>query len=149
MKINAAIRSARTQDIAACAAIVNSWIDETDWMPRFHSVEDVVQHYRNVVYRNCKIFVVASNSAVMGFAAFDKNSTIAALYVDGRYRGQGIGHLLMDKAKGEFKEFVQLWTFQKNVEAQRFYKREGFEIIHQTDGDNDEQLPDYLMEWRG
>ena len=46
MKINAAIRSARTQDIAACAAIVNSWIDETDWMPRCHSVEDVAQHYK-------------------------------------------------------------------------------------------------------
>ena len=149
MKINAAIRSARTQDIAACAAIVNSWIDETDWMPRCHSVEDVAQHYRNVVYRDCKIFVVASNSAVMGFAAFDNNNTIAGLYVDGRYRGQGIGHLLIEKAKGEFQEFVQLWTFQKNVEAQRFYKREGFEIIHQTDGDNEEELPDYLMEWRG
>ena len=148
MKINAAIRSARTQDIAACAAIVNSWIDGTDWMPRIHSAEDVARYYKNVVYRDRKILVVASKDSVMGFAALDKNSMITALYVDGRYRGQGIGHLLIEKAKSEFRDFAQLWTFQKNVDAQNFYERQGFKVIHQTDGDNDEELPDYLMEWR-
>ncbi len=148
MKINTAIRPARTQDIASCAAIVNSWIDETPWMSRIHSMEEVARHYKNVVYRDSKIFVVASKDSVMGFVALSADHTITALYVDGRYRGQGIGHLLIEKAKSEHHEFAQLWTFQKNIAAQKFYEREGFAIIHQTDGDNDECLPDYLMEWR-
>ena len=149
MTINAAVRPVRTQDVAACAVIVNAWIDETDWMPRIHTAEDVVRHYKNVVYRDCKILVVASSDRVMGFMALGADRTITGLYVDGRYRNQGIGHLLVEKAKSEFHDLIQLWTFQKNSSAQRFYKREGFEIIHQTDGDNDEALPDYLLEWRG
>ena len=149
MKTSAAVRPVRTQDLAACAAIVNAWIDETDWMPRIHAAEDVVRHYKTVVYRDRKILVVASTDNVMGFMALGADHTITALYVDGQYRNQGIGHLLVEKAKSEFSDFVQLWTFQKNATAQQFYKREGFEIIHQTDGDNDEGLPDYLLEWRG
>ena len=149
MKINAAVRPVRTQDIAACAKIVNAWIDETDWMPRIHTPEDVLKHYKTVVYHNAKILVVASSDSVMGFIALGRDHSATALYVDERYRNQGIGHLLVEKAKSEFPDFIQLWTFQQNISAQRFYIREGFQIIHKTDGDNDEALPDYLLEWRG
>ena len=149
MKIDAAIRLARSQDIAACAAIVNHWIDETDWMPRVHSAEDVARYYKDVVYRDRKIFVVAAKERVIGFMALDADHTISAMQVLDGFRGQGVGHLLMESAKREFPSHLQLWTFQKNVGAQRFYAREGFEIINKTDGDNEEGLADHLMEWRG
>ena len=149
MKIDVNIRPARTQDLAACAGILNSWIDETDWMPRIHSAEDVVRYYRDVVYRDRKVLVVAAEERVVGMMALATDQTVMALYVKQGFRDQGVGHLLVEAAKREYPNHVQLWTFQKNIRARRFYEREGFVEINRTDGDNEENLPDVLMEWRG
>lgn len=149
MKIDVKIRPARTQDLAACAGILNSWIDETEWMPRIHSAEDVVRHYRDVVYRDRKVLVVAADERVVGMMALDKSQSVTALYVKAGFRDQGVGHLLMETAKREYPNHLQLWTFQKNANAIKFYEREGFVEINRTDGDNEENLPDVMMEWRG
>jgi len=38
---------------------------------------------------------------------------------------------------------LQLWTFQANREARRFYERHGFTAVEETDGTtNEERLPD-------
>ena len=148
MKIDSAIRLARSQDIPACAAIVNHWIDETDWLPRVHTPEEVARHYKDVIYRNCKILVVAAKERVIGFVALDPDHTIVSLHVLGNFRSQGVGHLLLENARIEFPNHMQLWTFQNNVRAQAFYQREGFAVVNQTDGDNEEGLADLLMEWR-
>ena len=43
---------------------------------------------------------------------------------------------------------VQLWTFQSNAGARRFYERHGFVAVQTTDGDNEEQAPDIRYLWR-
>ena len=149
MKIDVKMRLARTQDLEACAGILNSWIDETDWMPRIHPAADVVRHYRDIVYRDRKLFVVAAEERVVGMMALAKDQTVTALYVKNGFRNQGVGHLLIAAAKREYPDHLQLWTFQKNIQARRFCQREGFVEINRTDGDNEENLPDVLMEWRG
>jgi GNAT superfamily N-acetyltransferase len=149
MKIDAQLRPARTQDMEACAAILNDWIDETDWMPRVHSRADVVNHYKTVVARDRKSFVVVSGNATLGFMTFTDDHLISALYVASEYRRQGVGQLMLTRAKREFDDRLELWTFQANVPAQKFYAREGFVEINRTDGDNDEGLPDIMLEWRG
>ena len=42
----------------------------------------------------------------------------------------------------------QLWTFQSNHGARRFYERHGFVAVQHTDGDNEEGAPDVRYEWR-
>ncbi len=148
MKIDAQLRPARTQDMAACAAIFNDWIDDTDWMPRVHSHADVEQHYKNTVASERRVLVVIAGNEVVGMMAVSPEPMITALYVKRSYRGQGVGKLLLDWAKREAGEHLTLWTFQKNVGAQAFYAREGFVEINRTDGDNEEGLPDILLEWR-
>ena len=149
MKIDVKLRRARTQDLAACANMLNAWIDATDWMPRIHSAAAVVSHYRQVVYRDRKIFVVSAENHVVGMMALAQDQTITALYVQDGFRSQGVGHLLIAAAKREHSDYLQLWTFQKNIHAIKFYHREGFIEINRTEGDNEENLPDILMEWRG
>ena len=40
-------------------------------------------------------------------------------------------------------------SFQKNIAARRFYERNGFVVIEETDGaGNEEREPDVLYEWR-
>jgi GNAT superfamily N-acetyltransferase len=148
MKTNAQLRAGRTQDMAACAGILNEWIDETDWMPRVHSHEDVVHYYQTVVAQERRVSVVVTGAQIIGMMALGDHHLVTALYVKRAYRGQGVGQLLLNSAKRDFETDVKLWTFQKNVAAQQFYNREGFSEINRTDGDNEEGLPDILLEWR-
>ncbi len=147
MKINAELRNARTQDMAACAAILNDWIDETEWMPRVHSHADVVQHYKNVVAAERNVVVVVAANEIVGMMAVAPDDFITALYVKRSYRRQGVGRFLLERAKRDAGASLRLWTFQKNTSALAFYAHEGFVEVNHTDGDNEENLPDTMLEW--
>jgi hypothetical protein len=42
-----------------------------------------------------------------------------------------------------------LWTFQRNALARRFYEKEGFVAVRETDGSgNEEREPDVLYLWK-
>jgi ribosomal protein S18 acetylase RimI-like enzyme len=144
----ATIRTARSQDITACAAILNAWIDETDWMPRLHTPEAVVKHYQTEVFQQRQLFVAEVEGAVAGMMALSRDGFVTALYVDSPFRCRGIGTLLVARAKDELGTPVGLWTFQANAVALEFYRQRGFFEVNRTDGDNEEGLPDILLEWR-
>ncbi|MEL6801114.1 MAG: GNAT family N-acetyltransferase [Pseudomonadota bacterium] len=138
------IREGRPEDAAACAAILNRWIDATPWMPRIHPTEDVERHYREDVFPRRTVWV--AGTPVVGFLAFDPESAvITALYV--ATPGAGIGKTLIDHAKAK-ASVLTLWTFVANTGARSFYRREGFVHAERTEGDNEERLPDIRMEWR-
>ncbi len=69
------------------------------------------------------------------------------LYVDPHVVGQGIGSRLLDVAKELRPDGLELWTFQANDGARRFYERHGFEAVAMTDGDNEEGAPDVRYRW--
>lgn len=72
------------------------------------------------------------------------------LYVRPDVIGQGLGTLLLDKAKETMPSGLQLWTFQSNVRAQNFYEQRGFVAVEWTDGSsNEEREPDVRYVWRG
>ncbi len=143
-----AIRPAVPGDAAACAAILNAWIDATDWMPRCHAPEDVERHCREFVLVEREVAVAERVGQVVGYSAVDvARSYVTALYVDAKARGSGIGKSLMDLAKANAPGVLNLWTFVANTHAQRFYQREGFQEAGRSDGDNEEGLPDILYRW--
>jgi ribosomal protein S18 acetylase RimI-like enzyme len=60
---------------------------------------------------------------------------------------RGYGRALLDKAKQHHPE-LQLWTFQKNLNAIGFYRANGFRLVRETDGSgNEEREPDALYAW--
>jgi ribosomal protein S18 acetylase RimI-like enzyme len=70
------------------------------------------------------------------------------IYVDPAAQDGGIGQALLDHAKRLRPERIELWVFQKNAGARRFYERHGFRLVRLTDGaDNMEKEPDALYEW--
>ncbi|MFQ6554019.1 N-acetyltransferase family protein [Aestuariibius insulae] len=141
------IRPGRLSDAAACAAILNEWIDQTKWMPRVHSHRDVEHHYRSAVLAARSVFVSEQDGTVTGFIARDGSDMITALYLAPDARGQGAGTRLLNAAK-EGRKQLNLWTFVINRDARRFYMREGFAEMRRTIGENEEGLPDILYEWR-
>ena len=112
-------------------------------MPRVHPADDVVRHYREFVFKSREVFV--SGRPAQGYIALDRDEdVITSLFVFDR--GQGRGKALLDHAKA-LSQRLSLWTFVANRGAQRFYEREGFEIVGRSNGDNEENLPDLKYEW--
>jgi ribosomal protein S18 acetylase RimI-like enzyme len=148
MSITVSMRSARSQDMAVCAGIFNDWIDQTEWMPRVHTRDDVVKHYEADEKMKRNTIVAVDGARVRGFMTISRDGFLTALYVEEASRNQGIGGLLLARAKRELSPEVNLYTFEANEKAQAFYKRHGFVEINRTTGDNEENLPDILMEWR-
>lgn len=71
------------------------------------------------------------------------------LYVDPDHTGSGVGSKLLEAAKSARNGGLQLWTFESNSRAQRFYERHGFVAIERTDGSgNEERAPDIRYVWR-
>ncbi|MGB0799548.1 MAG: GNAT family N-acetyltransferase [Planktomarina sp.] len=66
------------------------------------------------------------------------------LYVDPAHWGQGIGSALFDHATAECGP-LRLWAFRDNTAARDFYSKRGLTVIDETDGQNDEDMPDVCM----
>ena len=73
---------------------------------------------------------------------------IAQLYVDPNHTRRGIGAELVAVAKRERSDGLRLWTFVTNEGAQRFYLRQGFQEVEQTDGSDNEGRPAIRYAWR-
>ena len=72
---------------------------------------------------------------------------IEQLYVLPEAQGQCVGTALLDVAKRASNR-LQLWTFQRNAPARRFYEARGFAVVEQTDGaGNEEKEPDARYLW--
>ena len=72
---------------------------------------------------------------------------IDQLYVLPEVQGRGVGSELLQVAMCAFDR-LQLWTFQRNIAARRFYEARGFVLVRETDGSgNEEKEPDALYIW--
>lgn len=139
------LRPARSTDAGKIGAILSEFIDTTEWMPRIHTRAEDVSFCATMIDRGW--VTVAVRDQVVGFMAQD-DQEVSCLYVANSAQGQGVGKALLDHAKAQVDR-LELWTFQTNEGARRFYAREGFAELRETDGSrNDEQLPDVFLEWR-
>lgn len=143
-----AVRRGGPDDAPACAAILNHWIDATDWMPRVHDAADLESYFRDNVLDAHSSWVAEHRGDACGFLALDVGQRlVTALYLSPEARGRGIGRVLLDRAKAASPQGLGLWTFVANTGARAFYHREGFREAARTDGDNEEGLPDILFRW--
>ena len=139
------LRPARSTDAGKVGAILSEFIDTTSWMPRIHTRAEDIGFCATMIDRGWVI--VAVSDGVDGFLAQD-GEEVSCLYVSSAAQGNGVGKALLDHAK-QRADRLELWTFQANEGARRFYAREGFVELRETDGArNDENLPDVFLEWR-
>lgn len=139
------LRAARPTDAGSIGTILSEFIDSTIWMPRVHTRAQDLGFAGTMIERHwCT--VAEKEARVVGFLSRE-GTTIHALYVHRDWRGQTIGRHLLNAAKTQ-SATLNLWTFQKNAKAQKFYLREGFHEVRRTDGaGNDEGLPDIEYCW--
>lgn len=138
------IDNARPEDADALGGILSDWIDETAWMPRLHTRGQDRDFVADLI-RAGGVLVARKGQTPVGFL-FERHCHLGALYVGTTARRSGVGSRLLDRAKSDC-ERLNLWTFAANGQARRFYEHAGFRIVAQTEGNNDEGLPDIRMAW--
>lgn len=93
-------------------------------------------------------WVADADGVVVGMMVLH-DGDLDQLYVAPDWRGRGIGDRMVALAKENSPEGLELWTFQVNAPAQRFYERHGFVESFRTDGsENEEREPDIRYAWK-
>lgn len=113
-----------------------------------HSDEEVGAWFADVVLPTRETWVVdAVNGGIAALLVLEPG-WIDQLYVDPDHLGRGLGSCLVELAKATSPDGLDLWTFQANARARRFYEHHGFVAVGTTDGDNEEGAPDVRYRWR-
>jgi putative acetyltransferase len=114
------------------------------YLPVLHTGEQTQRFIARVV-RQQRVHVAEVDGTVIGFAAVHEG-WLNHLYVEPAWHRRGIGTALL-RAACDGLDHVQLWVFQANDDARRFYERHGFALGELTDGTgNEEQVPDARYE---
>jgi GNAT superfamily N-acetyltransferase len=140
------LRPARSTDAGKLGAILTEAVAANTWKPVLHSGAQDVAHLGQMIDRDWVTVAQVESGAVAGFIA-RSGPEVHALYVTGTAQNGGVGtELLRDAMTRE--AMLELWTFEVNVGAQKFYARHGFVEVERTDGrGNDERLPDIRYLW--
>ena len=141
------LRPLALTDMGAAAQVHRLAFDQA--MPRLvglYTPDQDRRFYRERVFPTCRIWGRFDGDELSGIIAF-RDGWIEQLYVRPAAQGRGIGTELLGIAKSAF-ERLELWTFQRNAPARRFYEARGFTLAEETDGArNDEQEPDARYVW--
>jgi GNAT superfamily N-acetyltransferase len=146
------IRKAHKDEIEALARIVLSCRNEMTYLTPLGG-EHVEPIARDIAGRHEDVWLAEEEGRLLGFLTIRRSrtngwETLEKLYVDPSAQARGIGTALLDKAKELRPDGLQLWVFQKNEGARRFYEHRGFRLVKLTDGaDNMEHEPDALYAW--
>jgi GNAT superfamily N-acetyltransferase len=120
---------------------------QSDVLPDLHTPEEHRAFYGAAV-REHEVWVADEDGGLVGFA-FLKGEMLSHLFVLPAAQGRGVGKALLDKTKERLPDGFTLWTHQPNVQARRFYEREGLVPVEFTDGaTNEEGIPDVRYAWR-
>ncbi len=118
-----------------------------DTVPVFHDIQGIKWYIESFLLPRWSSFVYEENGEILGWVDVHQGM-LNQLYCKRGHTGKGIGKQLLDFAKSREPGGLQLWTFQLNGSARRFYGREGFHEVELTDGaNNEEKQPDVRMVW--
>ncbi len=140
------IRRATRDDAEAVSDVFVRVRDEMTYLPR------ISEEHRPLLggwfIDRDEIWVAEEDGVVVGFIGL-RDDELTHINVGPAAQNQGLGGALLAHAKHLRPQRLELWVFQKNAGARRFYERHGFRLVKLTDGaGNMEKEPDALYEWR-
>jgi GNAT superfamily N-acetyltransferase len=140
------IRRAAPKDGLAAADVFIAARATMTYLPHLHTDTDTRAFIGGVVASK-EAWIAERDGKLVGFAVID-GGWLEHLYVHPSRFNTGTGTRLFEQATKHHPQGFQLWAFQQNVGARRFYERHGCALVKLTDGaDNEERLPDALYVW--
>jgi GNAT superfamily N-acetyltransferase len=144
------LRQATVADAAAVAEVFLNSFHATYEFPLAHTDDEVRGWIRDRLIPTQETWVAVDDAPdgtpVIGLMAITPGH-LEQLYIAPDRLGEGLGRRFVDLAKERSPAGLELWTFQVNDRARRFYERNGFVAVELTDGDNQERQPDVRYEW--
>jgi len=141
------MRQATPKDAEAIAAVFSPSLRLLGFLPILHTEQEDRRFIEDIILRDCVVTVAHAGGAIVSFLA-RQGEEIRLLYTHPDFTGKGAGAMLLNAAKESGVTALELWCFQQNHGARRFYERYGFATIRFTDGrDNEEKMPDLLFRW--
>ena len=119
------------------------------WLALVHTDDQVRDWIARHVVPDLETWVAEVDGDVTAMMSLDVPAGfLAQLHVAPAHQGRGLGSALVAMAKERCPAGLQLWTFQRNEAARRFYERRGFVAAELTDGHgNEEREPDVRYAW--
>jgi GNAT superfamily N-acetyltransferase len=140
-------RQATLDDADGIAAVFSSSLRLLTFLPVLHTVEEDRRFIENIILTECEVIVAEGDPGIVSFLALN-GEEIRLLYSHPDFIGSGAGSLLLDAVKKSSVAALELWCFQANERARRFYEERGFRAVRFTDGqDNEEKVPDVRYRW--
>lgn len=115
----------------------HNFISKEYWKNNYEYVKDILP--------NADIDVYLLDEYIVGFIGVD-NDYIEGIFVDINNQHNGIGTSLLNKIKEE-KEKLNLSVYKKNINAIKFYKKNGFIITGESIDKNTDEI-EYTMTWK-
>jgi GNAT superfamily N-acetyltransferase len=140
-------RQATLDDAGGIVAVFSSSLRLLTFLPVLHTVEEDRRFIENIILKECEVIVAEGDPGIVSFLALN-GEEIRLLYSHPDFIGSGAGSLLLDAVKKSSVAALELWCFQANERARRFYEERGFRAVRFTDGrDNEEKVPDVRYRW--
>ena len=141
------LRRAAACDADAIANVCCTSFRLLTFLPMLHTIEEHRWFIANVTLKECEVTVAEDESGIVAFLA-RRGEEIRLLYTRPDRIGMGAGTQLIEATKASGVGALELWCFQANQRARRFYEARGFHAIRFTDGAvNEERTPDVRYRW--
>ena len=113
--------------------------DRHSWEEQMNYLKAIMKEYRGY------LAIEKHSDKVVGMMAVG-GSELDQLYIHVDYQGMGIGTQLLNLAKELSPGKLQLFTFEVNKKAQRFYEKHGFTVIRRG-MESHSGMADIRYEW--
>jgi 8-oxo-dGTP pyrophosphatase MutT (NUDIX family)/GNAT superfamily N-acetyltransferase len=150
----AKIRQVRHTDAGECAHVYwRSRAFALPTLPVVHDEREVRRWMADDVVGRTDMWVAEVDGTVAGLMVLDHGrggaGWIEHLYIDPAWVGRRLGERFLELARERLPAGIELWCFQANDLARRFYERHGFVAAEFTDGaGNEERTPDVRYHWQ-
>lgn len=143
------IRPAKPDESEAVATIyITSFKTALPSVKLAHSDDEIREWFKNVLVPKGGTWVADSEGKLLGFMSL-KDNMLEELYLTPYALGEGVGSMLMEKAKQLNPAGLKTYAFQVNNTARKFYEKHGFVAVNFNNGKrNEEHEPDVLYEWK-
>jgi GNAT superfamily N-acetyltransferase len=117
------------------------------FLPMLHPIERYRRFVASVLLKECVVTVIEDDTGIISFLAL-QSEEVRQFYTRLDRIGRGAGTQLIEAVKSSGVAALELWCFQANARARRFYKARGLRAIGFPDGaDNEEWVPDVRYRW--
>ena len=114
---------------------------------QLYTLENDTDYFRDVIAPECEVWLADDGDQIAGLLAL-RGNLIDQLFVRLGDQRQGVGSVLLAKARERFPDSLRAYTFQKNSPARAFFEKHGFEIVRAGLSPPPENEPDLEFVWR-